>query len=644
MATVYLTYANNPKDTQLSGLRDERNEVGRSLDSKQKDGQIILRQEDNTELNEVITGLNRHRADMVIYGFSGHAGKTLLSFTDKDANGATIAHLLRREACPHLKLVLLNGCATKGQVAALEAADVPIVIATSASVGDDAAKHFAALFFDNLSQGKTVWFAFQQARAAFSAEAGKEDRFLIRSGENRGMDFRVSKKDGPAWDFYCREERFKEWTLEMGKRDPNPPLSSISGENPPVRLLMIGKKYAKDVENRFKPEIQGGKLAIYPIDLKEVTSNKVKVTRELCCADAVIFTIDGGHFEGEWTDKDFLYAKNLIKNRVIKTVFIKEKCTDQSLEKFSADIGLPEYTFVFPSLPGFDMEALSAGGKEELMAQNLCKELKDKLIEPLKNRVLTIENRIRPEIEDFDLESQTGYLGGWQPEKKFSMVLMEGTQNCGLNLLFWKWIDQVGGDLRSQRFGLYFKSAGGVIDTESALFSKLYDHLFEETAEDVTSEIFFFNLINKLKKNPLCLIFDDPLSHETGEQLLVEFLATLLNKLTPKQESLQPLFVVVINRSLDKGALAGKLVKNFQANPILDIVNIPQVSCIEREDFDKWYGRKKARLQQDANMQALRTNIDELLHEPYLESVVSKICLGLGYKELNSKIFQPPLS
>ncbi len=545
-----------------------------------------------------------------------------------------------------MKLVLLNGCATLGQVAALEEAGVPIIIATNAPVGDKAAKDFAVLFFENLAGGKTVRFAFEQARATFSATAGKADPFLIPSGENRGMVFREAKdKAKPAWVFSCKEKRFEEWTLEMGIRDPKPMLSSIQEGNSCIRFLLIGKKYSIALEGKFTQEIEQGTLAIYSIDLEEVTLNREKVERELRSADAVVFTVDEISFPRYWNSDAFAYTKSIIIEIGLKTVFLKDVCTDEDVERYSVDVGQKDEAVIIPRMKGCDLAQCFEAFGTAAGYKNLHAELESDVLKPFKKRFSIVTERLISEIEDFDLREQNKFFGEWEPKKKVTLVCMEGTSKCGLNLLFQKFIGHVGKELDGQRFGLDFRSHEGAVENKEILLSKLYFHLFRSKQEKpVSAELFYPRFIEKLEENPLCLIFDDPQLTLNGPKLLVDFWKELIGKLENANEEIKPLFIVVINRSFDKGLRFSEYVQNLLDSDILEIPLIPRVEPITPGIFGEWFGSKKPRLQQHAEMQALRDNAEDVLRDPYLEPVIGEICNALGYPQLHSMIFKEPLA
>ena len=94
--------------------------------------------------------------------YSGHAGRDSLELEDGKAHVEGIAALLGR--CENLKLVILNGCSTAGQVNELLKQNIPIVIATSAPVEDRRATEFSISFFEQLAiKRHSIRAAFNEA-------------------------------------------------------------------------------------------------------------------------------------------------------------------------------------------------------------------------------------------------------------------------------------------------------------------------------------------------------------------------------------------------------------------------------------------------------------------------------------------------
>ncbi len=131
MPTILILTANDPSD-HLHQLAAEGKEIQRILNSAHgKAFDVVLVPECSTE--DLIRELMVPNREIEIVHYAGHAGSSSLRLTDTDAEAAALAEKLRSQGT--VKLVFLNGCATRGQVEFFHAAGVPFVFATSRPVG-----------------------------------------------------------------------------------------------------------------------------------------------------------------------------------------------------------------------------------------------------------------------------------------------------------------------------------------------------------------------------------------------------------------------------------------------------------------------------------------------------------------------------
>lgn len=163
MDTLFLTFANQ-QDNPLPTLRQEEDAIARILSPRAAQQHFLLHRDGFATLDKLPAYLTLYRNDLVLFSFSGHAGRDRLLLEDGAAHGEGLAQLLGQ--CPKLKLVLLNGCSTAGQVARLQAAGVPVVIATDAPINDAKAAFFAEAFFEALQQQFSIREAFDMAKGA----------------------------------------------------------------------------------------------------------------------------------------------------------------------------------------------------------------------------------------------------------------------------------------------------------------------------------------------------------------------------------------------------------------------------------------------------------------------------------------------
>ena len=194
MPTLFLAFANS-ETNPLAALREEDDSVHALLSERaSRDDFRIVRESYATR--EIITRqLPLFQQDIHLFLYSGHAGSDGLILEDGLARAEGIAALLGR--CPNLKLVVLNGCSTVGQVEALLEAGVQAVIATSAPIGDQTAKQFSISFFKELSKNRrSIRESFNRALDAANIFGDIKGRL-----ENRGI-LRSMAKSAPVWGLF----------------------------------------------------------------------------------------------------------------------------------------------------------------------------------------------------------------------------------------------------------------------------------------------------------------------------------------------------------------------------------------------------------------------------------------------------------
>lgn len=161
--TLFFSFANQQADP-LPKLQEEDDAINRLLSPRAKEQHFLLHRDSFITLDKLPSYISLYRDELVLFSFSGHAGRDALLLTDGSAAGPGLAQMLGQ--CPKLKLVFLNGCSTGGQVAQLLEAGVAVVIATSAPVSDRSACDFSIQFFQALQQQFTIQEAFDMAKGA----------------------------------------------------------------------------------------------------------------------------------------------------------------------------------------------------------------------------------------------------------------------------------------------------------------------------------------------------------------------------------------------------------------------------------------------------------------------------------------------
>ena len=249
MNLVFLAFANNEVEP-LPSLSAEDDQIYHLLARRAKDGHFFIHRDSHTTVPKILDQLLLYKDQLTVFHFSGHAGRDLLLLEDGQANARGIMEILKQ--CPKLKLVLLNGCSTQGQVAQLLELDThPIIIATSAPVGDMEATEFSTRFYQALAEDyETVEEAFNWGIAA--AQTVSNHTITV---EKRSMG-RQALLEEPIWGIFYRSE------LNLGWRLPEFQMAYLPQQFEPNTILIkhlirTYSSYNQEVGAIFQDEKNG---------------------------------------------------------------------------------------------------------------------------------------------------------------------------------------------------------------------------------------------------------------------------------------------------------------------------------------------------------------------------------------------------
>lgn len=257
MDIIFLAYANNQQEP-LPSLTEEDDGVFGILVNRALKGDFFIHRDAFTTLDKLNEYLDLYADRLALFHYSGHADNDTLHLVGDQANAKGIAHQLGRSAqAGHLKLVMLNGCSTAGQVASLLAAKVPVVIATSAPIGDECAKAFSLRFYRNLSEKRmTIKAAFEDALGP-AQTATDEDLKLEAVPRGVGLE-EPAHPEQPLWGLY---------TLNPAFLDENPlpirKIHSSRGNYIPNELLTtvlfetLNEAGNRDINHLYRAEAEG---------------------------------------------------------------------------------------------------------------------------------------------------------------------------------------------------------------------------------------------------------------------------------------------------------------------------------------------------------------------------------------------------
>lgn len=212
---IFLTFANAAEEGYLKQLKKESALLrDLFLPLHQRDRIELLREEslDSTELPKL---LNQYKDRIALFHYGGHAHGEGVSLEDGAGHAGGLAELLRLQE--GLKLVFLNGCSTGGQVLPYLEAGIPVVLATTRRIPDEAATYFAEHFYHALLNRHTIREAFLSASGALKTryagyKAGAEEIVSFRGLAAREPDW----KELP-WRLYVQEGREAALNWSLGE-------------------------------------------------------------------------------------------------------------------------------------------------------------------------------------------------------------------------------------------------------------------------------------------------------------------------------------------------------------------------------------------------------------------------------------------
>lgn len=151
--TILLSFANDVT-IQLPHLQEERTGLVEIFKDFSEEGLIQVEEISNTTVQDFHKAIIQYENNLVIFHYAGHADGESLHFEDTRGYIHGLSKLLG--GIVGLKLVFLNGCATEDQVEYLLNEGVKAVIATRASIDDNAACKFSIAFYQYFAQGKSI--------------------------------------------------------------------------------------------------------------------------------------------------------------------------------------------------------------------------------------------------------------------------------------------------------------------------------------------------------------------------------------------------------------------------------------------------------------------------------------------------------
>lgn len=166
LPVLITVFAFSQTEELLPSLVREKEEIARimrDLHSEFKHIDVI----DPTP-DKVLKEISENESDLCIFHISGHSNHEYFATRQFNTRAESIADQL--SYCYSLKLVILNGCNSNGQLQFYTKQDIPCIVATNSKINDTPATDFAITFYRHFFQNHgTFNESFERAKIAANA-------------------------------------------------------------------------------------------------------------------------------------------------------------------------------------------------------------------------------------------------------------------------------------------------------------------------------------------------------------------------------------------------------------------------------------------------------------------------------------------
>lgn len=248
---IYLAFANTSSNP-LKSLSEEEDKILDALRPRERSGHFMIKHDSFATIEKLSKNLAEFKDHLMIFHYSGHAGDNELELDEGDAKAGGLVSFLGN--CPKLKLVVLNGCSTKGQVRRLLEGGVPAVIATHAPVQDSSAKQFAISFYNALANTEDFMAAFKEGiSGAKFVKDGIEPR--------RGIKLHDDYDDpGELWGLFGEDEAVAE-KLPTNHYDKT--AEDFEPNSKLIDALVRGMNFLPEFQQMLDTEESGIEVQVY---------------------------------------------------------------------------------------------------------------------------------------------------------------------------------------------------------------------------------------------------------------------------------------------------------------------------------------------------------------------------------------------
>ncbi len=580
--------------------------------------------------------------------FTGHSNEDYIEFEDGKVSKEDFVDLIR--GFPMLKVIVLNSCySEKIGAALLELEHIEVVIGSTHIVYENDGILFTQAFYGNLTDGKEVELAFNEAKASLVGEDGK-----VVTEEDRG---KIKDLDGVD-----EGEALVNFPFEIRPKPSRQPWILIDTPSDDEGCLNLLCFYGKSEKNDLCYQII--KNVISNASIKNPIYEKIDVfnledykrfpqkKEELKKVHAILFFLYSG-FKEEWSSHkdDFTRVLGNVRLGVLHINGPFKKREDLEGIPFSKAIYILDESTLDPHPVAF-LETL-LNFKPDNLLQLLVKlgnvsqeQISEKLIDAFPDLNYKKQKKVFEAKEKYKLS-------------KFNLIFLEGTECCGhelcLKMIFSKTnVLYKEAKIEYSRLADYYVEKIEEIEDEENSKKEILtvDSFWKEVDREVLQMDLFKGSNDKstlihiikatLKTKPIIFLFRD-IDSAGKYALFQEFWKEVTDELDKIDipENYYSFFLVGMNKNCQNFSRVSEESIPPKNNVKYGIITLGPIEKLNGTSFRNWFGsnQMKSAIGADSRYSAIMGEHKKLIEDdPYMQNVVTNVSTKMGSKHIIDEV------
>jgi hypothetical protein len=506
-----------------------------------------------------------------------------------------------------LKLVFLNSCYSTAIAEALSAAGIPVVIGTSAAIGDALAAEVARVFYENLGSGKqSIRDAFEHTKVFFKQKP-EQQYAAFRGPDIAGAPY--------PWKIMCKDQEYANWRLV-----PRSLAAQLdqSGKKYHVLVVAASNKIFEAFKKPLLPLFQD----IHFYSIQELGDDeRPDQARAIQKADRVLYLVTDGLVNLLDDGNDYSWAKEPLKTVSEKHLISWSGNTEETIRFLSQN------EFISSDAKRFPTENDIKLGEDfnEIILPKILKMKKEEIAKLVgAGNLKELLGYYFPLLNFKDQREKVAF----KPSQPFNCIFIEGTPDCGQELLVRRIMDyqklNIPSNKKPYRFGLNMNF------DPSEPFDK--DDIFWLLANELkirarTNQAFCQKLLSRLDEEEVLIFIVYAFKGWSNKVLKDAFSGFWkdFNELLPSYTGKGRFFLIVVNDGFDGENCCISTLELDAAHQQLNPMVLPVIEPLKAKAFEEWHDNVKPAFREFNKFMALRDKEEEISKQR-IRKVVTKIC------------------